>query len=85
MHKRNLSPIFVAALGFLMIAGAPWSSWAASTLQTVKARGWLARAVADRVVFMDEGRIVEQSPPGRFFAAPQPERARLFLGRILHH
>ena len=45
----------------------------------------LARAVADRVVFMDEGRIVEQSPPDRFFAAPQSERARLFLSRILHH
>jgi general L-amino acid transport system ATP-binding protein len=45
----------------------------------------LARAVADRVVFMDEGCIVEQSPPDRFFAAPQTERARLFLSRILHH
>ncbi|VDC26368.1 amino acid ABC transporter ATP-binding protein [Pseudogemmobacter humi] len=41
-----------------------------------------ARAVADRVIFMDEGRIVEDSPPRSFFSAPQHERARLFLSRI---
>jgi ABC-type polar amino acid transport system ATPase subunit len=42
-----------------------------------------ARAVADRVVFMDEGRIVETATPAAFFDAPQTERGRAFLGRIL--
>jgi ABC-type polar amino acid transport system ATPase subunit len=42
-----------------------------------------ARRVADRVVFMDEGRIVETGTPEHFFQAPQNERARRFLGRIL--
>jgi general L-amino acid transport system ATP-binding protein len=44
-----------------------------------------AREVADTMVFMDEGEIVEKAPPTRFFAAPSSERARLFLGRILAH
>src|SRR5690625_1310938 len=42
-----------------------------------------AREVADRIVFMDGGRIVEQSATQAFFEAPQTERARQFLGRIL--
>jgi len=44
-----------------------------------------AREVADTMVFMDQGEIVEQAPPARFFDAPASERARLFLGRILAH
>jgi ABC-type polar amino acid transport system ATPase subunit len=44
-----------------------------------------ARRVADRVVFMDEGKIIEQSPPEKFFAAPESERAKQFLGKILSH
>lgn len=43
-----------------------------------------AREVADRVVFMNEGRIVEQSEPEKFFNNPQSERARIFLERIIH-
>ena len=42
-----------------------------------------AKAVADRVVFMDEGQIVEQAPPGEFFANARHERARAFLSKIL--
>ena len=42
-----------------------------------------AKSVADRVVFMDHGQIVEQGPPGEFFANPQQERTRAFLGKIL--
>jgi len=42
-----------------------------------------ARAVADRVVFMDEGEIVETAPPSEFFAAPRHERTRRFLAQIL--
>jgi general L-amino acid transport system ATP-binding protein len=44
-----------------------------------------ARALADRVVFMDEGAIVEVAPPGTFFTSPSSERTRQFLARILHH
>jgi glutamate/aspartate transport system ATP-binding protein len=43
-----------------------------------------ARRVADRVVFMDEGRIVEDSAGEAFFEAPQSARAREFLARIIH-
>ena len=44
-----------------------------------------ARRVADRVVFMDQGSIVEDTPKDQFFAQPQSERAARFLARILHH
>ena len=42
-----------------------------------------ARQVADRVVFMDRGEIVESNTPGEFFAHPQHERTKLFLSQIL--
>ena len=42
-----------------------------------------AREVADRVVFMDEGQIVEENKPGPFFDAPRSDRAKLFLSQIL--
>ncbi|MEV4120417.1 amino acid ABC transporter ATP-binding protein [Micromonospora sp. NPDC049645] len=44
-----------------------------------------ARRAADRVVFMDDGRIVESGAPDDFFAAPRTERARDFLSKILQH
>ena len=44
-----------------------------------------ARAVADRVIFMDRGEIVEQNEPEQFFANPRNERTKLFLGQILHN
>jgi general L-amino acid transport system ATP-binding protein len=44
-----------------------------------------AQAVADRVVFMDQGQIVEQNEPGAFFRNPQSERTKLFLSQILGH
>ncbi|CAM5220818.1 Polar amino acid transport system ATP-binding protein OS=Castellaniella defragrans OX=75697 GN=HNR28_002469 PE=3 SV=1 [Castellaniella defragrans] len=43
-----------------------------------------ARSVADRIIFMDAGRIVEQGPPETFFTNPKHERLREFLGQILH-
>jgi len=45
----------------------------------------LARKVAHRVIFMDEGRIVEDAPTEEFFGTPRSERAQLFLSKILHH
>jgi glutamate transport system ATP-binding protein len=44
-----------------------------------------ARRAADRVVFMDEGRIVEVAPPDRFFLGAETERARSFLSKIISH
>ena len=44
-----------------------------------------AKAVADRVVFMDQGQIVEQNTPEAFFNHPQNERSRDFLSKILGH
>ncbi|ETI68034.1 amino acid ABC transporter ATP-binding protein [Neobacillus vireti] len=44
-----------------------------------------AREVANRVVFMDEGEIVEEGKPAEFFAHPQAKRAQLFLKRVLNH
>ncbi|MDR6999650.1 amino acid ABC transporter ATP-binding protein [Neobacillus niacini] len=44
-----------------------------------------AREVADRIVFMNEGRILEEAVPAEFFENPREERARLFLSRILNH
>ena len=44
-----------------------------------------ARTVADRVVFMDQGEIVETAAPRAFFDAPQTDRAKLFLSQILGH
>jgi general L-amino acid transport system ATP-binding protein len=43
-----------------------------------------ARQVADRIVFMDAGEIVEALPPSEFFTAPKSERTRRFLSQILH-
>jgi general L-amino acid transport system ATP-binding protein len=42
-----------------------------------------AREVADRVIFMDEGEIIEQAPPKEFFSHPRHERTKLFLSQIL--
>ena len=44
-----------------------------------------ARKVADRVIFMDKGQIVEENTPEEFFNNPQSERGRVFLSQILQH
>jgi glutamate/aspartate transport system ATP-binding protein len=54
------------------------------TMMVVTHEMGFARRVADRVVFMDEGRIVEDSAAPAFFDAPRSSRARDFLARILH-
>ncbi|TFW26257.1 amino acid ABC transporter ATP-binding protein [Massilia arenosa] len=54
------------------------------TMMVVTHEMGFARKVADRIVFMDHGRIVEDSPKDAFFTAPTSDRARDFLARILH-
>ena len=44
-----------------------------------------ARQVADRVIFMDDGEIVEQNAPEAFFSNPQNERTKLFLSQVISH
>ncbi|MFC3393182.1 amino acid ABC transporter ATP-binding protein [Aidingimonas halophila] len=44
-----------------------------------------AKTVADRVIFMDQGQIIEENAPDRFFSDPQSERTQLFLSQILGH
>lgn len=44
-----------------------------------------AKEVGDRIVFMDQGKILEEAKPAEFFANPREERAKLFLSRVLYH
>jgi polar amino acid transport system ATP-binding protein len=53
------------------------------TMAVVTHEMGFAREVADRVIFMDEGRIVEEGTPEHFFTAPTHPRAKLFLSQIL--
>jgi general L-amino acid transport system ATP-binding protein len=54
------------------------------TMMCVSHEMSFARRVADRIVFMDGGRIVEQNEPEAFFTNPRHERTRLFLSQVLH-
>ena len=54
------------------------------TMVVVSHEMGFARAAANRVVFMDQGRIVEMGDPDQIFGAPQHERTKLFLSQILH-
>jgi glutamate/aspartate transport system ATP-binding protein len=54
------------------------------TMMVVTHEMGFARKVADRIVFMDHGRIVEDTPTDAFFSAPQSARAREFLAKIIH-
>ena len=54
------------------------------TMMVVTHEMGFARKVADRIVFMDHGRIVEDTPKDAFFTSPRSERAKEFLARIIH-
>ncbi|HEX2701659.1 MAG TPA: amino acid ABC transporter ATP-binding protein [Acidimicrobiales bacterium] len=56
-----------------------------TTMVVVTHEMGFAHSAARRVVFMDQGRIVEIAPPDRFFSAPESERAQDFLSKILDH
>ena len=55
------------------------------TMMVVTHEMGFARRVSHRVVFMDQGQIIEENDPERFFAAPKSDRTRLFLSKILSH
>lgn len=55
------------------------------TMMVVTHEMGFARKVADRVVFMDSGEIVEEAPKEEFFSTPRSERAQKFLAKILNH
>ncbi|MCZ8261440.1 MAG: amino acid ABC transporter ATP-binding protein [Beijerinckiaceae bacterium] len=54
------------------------------TMMCVTHEMGFARQVADRVIFMDQGQVVEMNEPNEFFKNPQHERTKLFLSQILH-
>jgi glutamate/aspartate transport system ATP-binding protein len=55
------------------------------TMMCVTHEMGFAKRVADRVIFMDQGRIVEDDSKEEFFANPRSERAQQFLAKILQH
>jgi glutamate transport system ATP-binding protein len=55
------------------------------TMAVVTHEMGFAREVCDRIVFIDDGKIVEQAPPQEFFAHAKSERARDFVDKIIHH
>jgi ABC-type polar amino acid transport system ATPase subunit len=55
------------------------------TMAVVTHEMGFAREVCDRIVFIDDGRIVEEGPPKEFFEAAKSERARDFVDKIIHH
>jgi len=55
------------------------------TMMVVTHEMGFAHKVADRVIFMDQGKIVEDAKKDDFFGKPRSERAQLFLSKILHH
>jgi len=54
------------------------------TMLVVSHEMGFARAAADRVIFIDEGKILEQASPDELFDHPQNERTKSFLSKILH-
>ena len=56
-----------------------------TTMLVVSHEMGFARSAANRVVFMDDGRVVESAPPDQFFDHPRTDRARDFLSKILVH
>jgi glutamate/aspartate transport system ATP-binding protein len=54
------------------------------TMMVVTHEMGFAKKVADRIIFMDHGKIIEDSPTQEFFGAPRSERAREFLAKIIH-
>jgi ABC-type polar amino acid transport system ATPase subunit len=55
------------------------------TMAVVTHEMGFAREVGDRIVFIDDGKIVEQAPPNEFFAEAKSDRARDFVDKIIHH
>jgi len=55
------------------------------TMMVVTHEMGFARKVADRVIFMDEGKIIEDRKTGDFFDRPESDRAKDFLSKILNH
>jgi len=60
-------------------------AYSGMTMLVVTHEMGFAREVADRIVFFDEGQIVEEGPPAEFFGNPKSERTKLFLSQILQH
>jgi ABC-type polar amino acid transport system ATPase subunit len=55
------------------------------TMMIVTHEMGFARRVADRVIFMDQGQVIEVAAPSEFFERPQSARLQSFLGQVLTH
>ena len=55
-----------------------------TTMIVVSHEMGFAKAAADRILFMDEGRVIEDTTPQELFANPREERTKTFLSKILH-
>jgi ABC-type polar amino acid transport system ATPase subunit len=55
------------------------------TMMIVTHEMGFAREVANRVIFIDRGRVLEEGTPAQIFDTPREERTRSFLGRVLKH
>lgn len=55
------------------------------TMVVVSHEMGFARAAANRIIFMDEGQIIEEAPPGQLFDHPTQERTKRFLSKVLNH
>ena len=55
------------------------------TMVVVSHEMGFARAAAHRIIFMDEGQIIEEAPPGQLFTHPKQERTKRFLSKVLDH
>lgn len=53
------------------------------TMVVVSHEMGFARAAARRIIFMDEGQIIEEAPPEEIFSSPRHERTKLFLSKVL--
>ena len=85
-NKRQLSGAFSCDCPRALSIDEPTSS--SMTLEAydlAREGNNLHELVADRIIFMDGGSIVEQNSPGMFFKKPQTARCKKFLKQILHH
>jgi polar amino acid transport system ATP-binding protein len=55
------------------------------TMVVVSHEMGFSRAAAKRIIFMDEGQIVEEGSPAKVFGSPDQERTKLFLSKVLEH
>lgn len=80
----SVSHLLMNMFALLVVGGVVELANEGMTMMVVTHEMGFARKVANRVIFMDEGKIVEDSPKDAFFDDPKSDRAKDFLAKILH-